>query len=188
MQDALSFATARAWNVWLAAHHGSSTGVWLRLAKKGSGAASITYAEALDLALAWGWIDAVKKGLDDESWLQRFTPRGPRSIWSKINREKALALVAAGKMNPPGLAAIERAKANGRWEAAYDSPRGASVPEDLAAALAKSARAAKFFATLDARNRYAILHRIQTAKKPETRAQRIAKYVAMLAAHEKIHA
>ncbi|UQA57600.1 YdeI/OmpD-associated family protein [Polyangium aurulentum] len=183
----IAFAEPRAWSDWLAAHHASSRGVWLKLAKKASGVASITYPEALEVALAWGWIDGLKRSHDDASWLQKFTPRGPKSLWSKINREKAMALIAAGEMKPSGLAEVERAKKDGRWEAAYDSPSKATVPEDLAAALAKNPRAAAFFATLNAANRYAVLFRIHTAKKPETRAKRIAAFVEMLAKGEKLH-
>ena len=183
----ISFADQPTWADWLAVNHASSRGAWLKLAKKASGVASVTYAEALEVALAWGWIDGQKRSHDDGAWLQKFTPRGPKSIWSKINREKALALIAAGEMKPAGLAEVERAQRDGRWEAAYDSPRGAAVPEDLAAALAGNARAAAFFATLNAANRYAILFRIQTAKKAETRARHIARFVEMLARHEKLH-
>jgi uncharacterized protein YdeI (YjbR/CyaY-like superfamily) len=185
--DSTPFRDARAWGRWLARHHATSTGLWVRLAKKGADTPSVTYAEAVDEALCWGWIDAQKRPLDEHWWLQRFTPRGPRSIWSKINRDKVAALVAADRMAPPGIAAVERAKANGQWDAAYDSPRTATVPDDLAAALAGSQRAAAMFATLDAANRYAILFRVQTAKKAETRARRIAELVAMLARDETLH-
>jgi uncharacterized protein YdeI (YjbR/CyaY-like superfamily) len=186
----LSFATPRAFSTWLAGHHASSRGIWLKIARnamKASGAASITYAEAIDVALAWGWIDGQKQRGDDASWLQKFTPRGARSVWSKINREKALALIKAGAMQPAGLAEVERAKGDGRWAAAYDPPSRATVPADLEAALAKNARAAAFFTTLDSRNRYAVLWRVQTAKKAETRQKRIAEFVAMLARREKLH-
>ncbi len=183
----VSFAQPRAWADWLAANHASSRGVWIKLAKKGSGIASVTYPEALDVALAWGWIDGQKGRFDETAWLQKFTPRGARSLWSKVNREKALALIASGEMKPPGLAEVERAKQDGRWEAAYDSPSRATVPEDLAAALAANARAAEFFSTLNAANRYAVLFRIQTVKQAETRARRIAQFVEMLARHEKLH-
>ena len=183
----LSFAAPRAFSDWLADHHASSRGIWLRLAKKASGTVSITYAEAIDVALAWGWIDGQKQRGDEASWLQKYTPRGAKSVWSKINREKALALIEAGTMQPAGLAEVERAKGDGRWDMAYDSPSQATVPDDLQAALAKNARAAAFFATLDARNRYAVLWRVQTAKKAETRARRIADLVAMLARGEKVH-
>lgn len=183
----VSFENPRAWADWLASNHASSRGVWLKLAKKASGIPSVTYPEALDVALAWGWIDGQKGSLDDTAWLQKFTPRGARSIWSKINREKALALIASGEMKPPGLAEVERAKKDGRWDAAYDSPSRATVPEDFAAALAANARASEFFTTLNSANRYAVLWRIQTVKKAETRARRIAEFVEMLARHEKLH-
>jgi len=174
------------WHAWLAAHHQSSPGVLLRIAKK-SARKTMTYAEAIDVALTWGWIDSRKQALDESAWLQRFTPRTAKSPWSKINRAKAEALIASGKMQPPGLAEVERAKHDGRWERAYDGARTSSVPADLAAALARNARARGFFETLDAANRYAILWRVQTAKKPETRAERITRFVAMCARHETIH-
>jgi uncharacterized protein YdeI (YjbR/CyaY-like superfamily) len=161
--------------------------VWLKLAKKGSSSTSLTYPSALAVALAWGWIDGQKNKFDDAWWLQRFTPRTPKSPWSKINRAKAEALIASGSMEAPGLAEVERAKRDGRWERAYDGARSSSVPADLAAALARNARARAFFEALDAANRYAILYRVQTAKKPETRAERIARFVAMCAKHETIH-
>jgi uncharacterized protein YdeI (YjbR/CyaY-like superfamily) len=182
----LSFATARAFEAWLAKHHGSSKGLWLKLGKKG-GPPSVTYQEALDVALCHGWIDGQKKALDEQWWLQKFVPRGPRSIWSRINTGKAEALIAAGKMKPAGLAAIEAARKDGRWAAAYDSPRTSAIPEDFQAALDRSSRAKKMWATLNAANRYAVLFRIQTAKKPETRARRIADLTAMLARGEKLH-
>lgn len=186
-EETRSFATGKAWDMWLRKHHTKSSGLWMKIAKKGSATRSIGYPEALDGALAWGWIDAQKKGIDDDWWIQRFTPRGPRSIWSKINREKALVLIEQGKMQPPGLAAIERAKKNGQWERAYESQKNAMVPDDLAAALERNKKAKAFFATLDSQNRYAILHRTHLAKKPETRARRIAKFVEMLAKGEKLH-
>jgi uncharacterized protein YdeI (YjbR/CyaY-like superfamily) len=184
----LAFAHQRAFASWLASNHAASRGVWLKLAKKGAEVASLSYAQALEVALAWGWIDGQKKRHDGAYWLQKFTPRGRKSMWSKINREKALALLAAGEMKPAGLHEVERAQRDGRWTAAYDSPRRAVVPDDLAEALAGNARAAAFFATLDARNRYAVLFRIQSAKKAETRARRIAHFVEMLARHEVLHA
>ncbi len=159
--------------------------MWLKIAKKGTGYVSITYAEALDVALCWGWIDSVKNACDDAWWLQKFTPRGPRSIWSKINRAKALALAASGAMKPPGHTEIERAKKDGRWEAAYEGAKNATVPDDFAAALAKSPSAAKFFAALDGASRYAILFRIHNVKRTETRARKIAAFVQMLARGEK---
>lgn len=186
--DVRAFASPSAWDTWLQKHHATSPGLWLKLAKKGAGVKSVTYAEALEVALAWGWIDGQKAAHDEAAWLQRFTPRGPRSIWSKVNRDKANALIASGKMQPAGLAQVERAKADGRWEAAYDSQSRAAVPEDLAAELATRPRAAAFFAGLDSANRYAILFRLHTAKKAETRAKRLALFVGMLERGEKLHA
>jgi uncharacterized protein YdeI (YjbR/CyaY-like superfamily) len=181
------FADQHEWLVWLDANHASSPGLWLRLAKKASGIPSVTYAEALEVALCYGWIDGQKKSYDESSWLQKFTPRGARSIWSKINREKAQALIASGQMKPAGLKAIERAKQDGRWDAAYDSSSTASVPSDFQAALESNPKANAFFATLNSTNRYAILFRIQTAKKAETRARRIQEFIAMLERHEKLY-
>jgi uncharacterized protein YdeI (YjbR/CyaY-like superfamily) len=183
----VSFAHAQAWSTWLASNRASSRGVWLKVAKKGSGRVSVTYAEALEVAIVWGWIDGQRRAFDETWFLQKFTPRGPRSIWSKINRERALALIAAGKMRPPGLSEVERAKRDGRWEAAYEGQRSATVPPDLAAALAANPRAAAFFETLNSQNRYAVLFRTHTAKRPETRARRIAKFIEMLAKHEKLY-
>lgn len=173
------------WSAWLERNGAQSKGVLLRLGKKA--ARTLTYAEALDAALAWGWIDSQKRSLDAEAWLQRFSPRKAQSPWSKINRAKAEALIAAGKMAAPGLAEVDRAKRDGRWERAYDGARSATVPADLAAALGANARASAFFATLDGANRYAILHRVQTAKLPATRADRIARFVGMCARHETLH-
>jgi len=157
------------------------------ITKQGKGAPALSYAEALDIALAWGWIDGQKRAHDDRAWLQRFTPRRPRSTWSKINRDKAEALIRAGAMQPPGLREVERAREDGRWDAAYDAARTSQVPDDLVQALARNKRAAAFFEALDGANRYAILYRVQTARKPETRAERIARFVAMLANHETLH-
>jgi uncharacterized protein YdeI (YjbR/CyaY-like superfamily) len=185
-ESVLAPASVEKWQAWLREHHGGSTGVLLRIPKKGAGS-TLTYATALDVALAWGWIDSQKRALDDEAWLQRFTPRTARSPWSKINRAKAEALIASGRMEAPGLAEVERAKGDGRWERAYDGARTATVPDDLAAALARNARARAFFDGLDGANRYAILYHVNAAKRPETRAQRIAKFVAMCAAHETLH-
>jgi uncharacterized protein YdeI (YjbR/CyaY-like superfamily) len=183
----LSFADAHAWSAWLRKHHESSTGLWLQLAKKGARVPSVTYAEALEEALCWGWIDGQRAPFDAEAWLQRFTPRGPRSIWSKINRDKAEALIASGRMQPAGHAAIAQAKENGRWEAAYDSQRSATVPTDLEAALEANPRAKTFFAGLDSANRYAILFRLHHATRPETRARKLHQYVEMLAKGERLH-
>jgi uncharacterized protein YdeI (YjbR/CyaY-like superfamily) len=185
-EPTLDLPDAAAWRAWLASHHARSSGALLRIAKNG-GPPSITYAEALEVALAWGWIDGQKRALDSQAWLQRFTPRRPRSPWSKINRQKAQALIAAGAMQPPGLAEVERARRDGRWDRAYDGARVAEVPADLAAALAGNARARDFFQQIDGANRYAILYRVQTAKKPQTRADRIARFVAMCARHQTIH-
>jgi len=187
-EPVLAAATAADWSAWLREHHARTPGVLLRLSKRrGAGAGALTYAEALDVALSWGWIDSQKRALDEGAWLQRFSRRSPRSPWSKINRAKAEALIARGEMRPPGLAEVERAKRDGRWARAYDGARTSTVPADLAAALARNARARTFFDQLDAANRYAILYRVQTAKKPETRAERIARFVAMCARHELIH-
>ena len=182
----LVVSSAAKWHEWLASRHASSEGVLLRIAKK-SVPKAMTYAEALDVALAWGWIDSQKLPLDDSAWIQRFTPRTTRSPWSKTNCAKAEALIAAGTMEPPGLAEVERAKRDGRWGRAYDGSRTSEVPADLAAALARNGRARVFFEALDRANRYAILYRVQTAKKPETRAERIARFVAMCARHETLH-
>jgi uncharacterized protein YdeI (YjbR/CyaY-like superfamily) len=183
----LSFAKADEFADWLAQHHDSTPGLWLRIAKKSAGRPTLDYAGALEVALCWGWIDGQKKALDDTYWLQRFTPRSARSKWSRINREKAETLMASGAMQPPGQTQVDKAKADGRWDAAYEGSRSASVPDDLAAALAKDPAAAALFEQLDGRNRYAILYRIQDAKRPQTRAARIEKYVAMLARGELIH-
>lgn len=185
--DARVFATRSAWAKWLDGHHATSQGIWVRLAKKGSKLAAIAHAEALEEALCYGWIDAQKRPESEHAWLQRFTPRKPKSIWSKINREKALALIAAGRMQPAGLAQVERAKKDGRWEQAYDSPANAAVPDDLQSALDANPQAKAFLATLDRANRYAVLWRIQSAKRAETRARRIEQFVAMLARREKLH-
>jgi uncharacterized protein YdeI (YjbR/CyaY-like superfamily) len=183
----VAFANARAWASWLDEHHATSSGIWIQIAKKGAGIASVHYPEVLDVALAYGWIDAVRRSRDATTFLQRFTPRGPRSVWSKINRAKALALIASGAMKPAGLAEVQRAKKDGRWAAAYEGQKNAKVPDDLAAALAADPRAAAFFAALDSQNRYAILFRLHGAKKAETRARRLAHFVEMLAKHEKLH-
>jgi uncharacterized protein YdeI (YjbR/CyaY-like superfamily) len=183
----LECASAASWTRWLDRHHASAAGVWLRIAKKDSGIASIDHPAALEEALCWGWIDGQRKSDDAKYFLQRFTPRTRRSIWSQINRAKVLKLIDEGRMQPAGLAEIERAKADGRWDAAYEAASTATVPPDLQAALDANKKAAKFFAALDARNRYAVLFRTQGAKKPETRARRIAQFVEMLAKGEKIH-
>ena len=175
------------WAQWLVAHHDSARGVWLRIAKKGAPRPSLTYAEALEVALCFGWIDGQKQRENVHYWLQRFTPRSSKSIWSKINRDSALKYVRDGRMQPSGLAEVERAQADGRWDAAYASSSTVTVPPDLQAALAANRKASDFFATLNAQNRFAMLFRIHTAKKPETRARRIAQYVDMLAQHQTLH-
>ncbi|MFE0488316.1 YdeI/OmpD-associated family protein [Streptomyces griseoaurantiacus] len=185
--ETVTFASAEAFEAWLGENHAASPGIWLKLRKKGPEVVALDYVQALEVALCYGWIDGQKATFDDQWWLQRFTPRRPGSRWSKINRDKATALVEQGRMRPPGQAEIDRARADGRWEAAYDGARTASVPEDLAAALAAVPAAAAFFETLDRRNRYAVLYRVQDAKKAETRARRIEKFVEMLARGEKPH-
>jgi uncharacterized protein YdeI (YjbR/CyaY-like superfamily) len=182
-----AFASPAALERWLHAHHEESPGIWLRLMKKASGQPGVTYAEALDLALAFGWIDGQTKTYDAHSWLRKFVPRGARSIWSKINRAKALVLITEERMQPAGLVQVDRAKKDGRWAAAYDSPSNAKPPADFSAALAASPRAAAFFSTLKGANRYAVLFRVQAPKKPETRARKIREMVAMLEKGEKIH-
>lgn len=184
---ALSFASPAGWEAWLAEQHAISNGLWLKIAKKGSGFESVSYSDALDVALCYGWIDGQKEAYDGDYWLQRLTPRGARSKWSKLNRERAIKLIEQGRMQPAGLREVEHAKADGRWEAAYAGQRAAAVPEDLQRALDGNDAARAFFSTLDSANRYAILYRIQDAKKPETRARRIDKYTAMLGERKKIH-
>jgi uncharacterized protein YdeI (YjbR/CyaY-like superfamily) len=179
--------TVAAWERWLKRHHATAAGVWIRMAKKASGIASVDHPEALEVALCYGWIDGQRKGDGDQHFLQRFTPRTARSTWSKINRDKVLKLIDDGRMQPAGLAEIERARADGRWDAAYDAQSVATVPPDLQAALDANRKAKAFFATLDSRNRFAILFRTQGAKKPETRARRIAQFVEMLAKGEKVY-
>ena len=181
------FKSQDAWEKWLGANHAKSSGVWMQIAKKDSGIPTVTYQEALDVALCYGWIDGQKQPYDAEYWLQRFTPRGPRSIWSKINTAKAEALIESGRMRPAGLAAIEAAKATGRWESAYQPSSNAEVPPELQAALDKNRKAKAFFETLRGANRYALIFRVQTAKKPETRAKRVAQFVDMLERGETIY-
>jgi uncharacterized protein YdeI (YjbR/CyaY-like superfamily) len=183
----LLFATPAELEAWLEANHAESEGVWLKIAKKGVEPPSVTYGEALEVALCFGWIDSQKRGHDESHFLQRFTPRRPRGRWSKINREKAEALIEAGAMRPAGLAEVEAAQADGRWDAAYESARTATVPADLQRELDANPAAAEFFAGLDGANRYAILYRLDEAKKPETRERRLRKFVAMLERGEKIH-
>ncbi|MEO7083427.1 MAG: YdeI/OmpD-associated family protein [Gemmatimonadaceae bacterium] len=187
-EERLAFTTAAAWEAWLAKNHGRPDGITMRLAKLKSGIPSVTYPDALDVALCYGWIDAVKGRESDTHYTQRFTPRRARSIWSKVNRDKVAALIASGRMKPAGLAEIERAKTDGRWDAAYGgfSAKDA-IPDDLGAALAKSRKAKAFFETLNSQNRYAILFRLHQAKRPETRDKRLGMFVAMLEKGETIY-
>src|SRR5687768_2305308 len=183
----LPFATKNKWLDWLARQHDKSAGMWLKLAKKDLGIPSLTYDEAVEAALCYGWIDGQKKGFDEKYWLQKFTPRGPKSIWSKINTLKAEKLIASGEMKPAGLKAIEAAKQDGRWDAAYESQKNISIPEDFESALNQNKKAKVFFATLNSVNRYAILFRIHNVKKAETRARRIKQFIEMLEKNEKLY-
>lgn len=185
--EPLRFATPRAFEAWLRKNHASSDGAWLLMAKAGAEEPTVTYPHAVEIALCYGWIDGQKKALDERHWLQRFTPRRARSLWSKANREKAEALIQSGRMQPSGLAEVVRAKSDGRWDTAYDGARTAVVPPDLQAALDARPEARTFFARLDGANRYAVLWRVQTAKRSETRSRRIEALVEMLARGEKIH-
>jgi uncharacterized protein YdeI (YjbR/CyaY-like superfamily) len=185
-QSVLSFATVPDCEAWFCEHDAGHSGFWLKIGRMGA-AKTVNYFEALDVALCHGWIDGQKRGYDDTYWLQRFTPRSPRSKWSQINRDKAEALIKAGRMHPAGQAQIDAAKADGRWAAAYAGQKSATVPDDLAAALAADPQANAFFETLSGSNRFAILYRVHDAKKPETRAARIAKFVEMCHNHETVH-
>ena len=181
------FRSAKAFGAWLARNHGKSHGIWLRLFKKDSGVATVTYQEALEEALCYGWIDGQVRKFDEESWVQRFTPRRARSLWSKRNVGKAEGLIAAGRMQAAGLKQIEAAKADGRWAKAYASPREMKVPEDFLEALAKDAKANAFFRTLNRANCYAIAWNLHNAKKAETRERRMKKYLEMMRKGERIH-
>jgi uncharacterized protein YdeI (YjbR/CyaY-like superfamily) len=181
------FDSPEAWEKWLAENHASSTAVRVKIAKRASGIASVAYPEVLDIAISYGWIDGVRNAFDDKYFLQRFTPRGPRSRWSKINRQKATMLIESGEMKPAGRREVERARADGRWDAAYDSYRTATVPDDLQRALDENPAALEFFATLNSQNRYAVLYRIHEAKKPGTRARRIAQFVEMLSKGKQLY-
>lgn len=183
----MSFAFAADWERWLEDNHAVSDGVWIKMAKKGSGIDSVRYPEVLDVALCFGWIDGRREALDERYFLQRFTPRRARSRWSRINRDKVERLHADGRMRAAGLSEVARAQADGRWEAAYDGQQTISVPDDLQRELNARPRAKAFFAELTSQNRYAILYRLQDAKRPETRARRLAKFVAMLEARESIY-
>ena len=183
----LSFKNQQDWEAWLEEHHADMKGVWLKIAKKDTKISSVNYSDALDSALCYGWIDGQKASFDEQHWLQKFTPRGAKSIWSKVNCDRAEALIAANRMQPAGMQQIERAKADGRWDAAYEGQRKITVPPDLQRELDNNPKAQDFFNTLDSANRYAILFRIHTAKKPETRAARIQKFIEMLENGQKIH-
>lgn len=182
-----SFVDRSEWEAWLGANHVSSRGLWIRFAKKASRHASVSHADALESALCYGWIDGQTDTDDEDWWLQKFSPRGKSSIWSKINRAKVEELTKRGLMKPSGLKEATRAREDGRWDAAYDSVRGSVVPHDLQTALDGNAKARAFFGTLNSKNRYAVLFRIQTAKKAETRASRVEKFVDMLERHELIY-
>jgi uncharacterized protein YdeI (YjbR/CyaY-like superfamily) len=183
----MRFERQEDWAIWLDENHATSPGVWVKLAKKTSKKQSVSYDEAVEVALCYGWIDGQSSGQDESFWLQKFTPRRSKSVWSKINRERAERLIENGQMRPAGLAAVESAKQDGRWDAAYDSPSTASVPADFQAALDRNSTAQAFYATLNSTNRYAILHRIQTARKPETRAKRIQQFIQMLENQERLY-
>lgn len=183
----LEFASPEAWAAWLDRHHRTAAGAWLRLAKKGCPRELISHLQALEAALCYGWIDSQKRPESATTWLEKYSPRGPKSAWSKINRAKAGSLIASGRMKPAGLGEVERAREDGRWSRAYDPPSAATVPADLQDELDRNTRASAFFATLDRANRYAVLWRIQTAVRPDTRARRIRQFVAMLGRHETLH-
>ena len=181
------FESQKDWEAWLEEHHDTSVGLWLKISKKDSGIDSVSYPEALDVAIIYGWIDSQKASFDDKFWLQRFTPRRPKSKWSKVNRKKATELIEQGKMKTAGLKEVETARQDGRWDQAYDSQSNATVPDDFRQELDRNPGAQEFFATLNSANRYAILYQIQDAKKSETRARRIEKYVAMLNEQKKFY-
>jgi len=186
-EPTLEFAARAEWEAWLAQHHASAKGVWIRLSKKGVQPATLSRADVLEVALCWGWIDGQAKSLGETHWVQRFTPRRRQSRWSQINRAAAEQLIARGLMQPSGLAEVEAARADGRWDAAYASPANITVPDDLQRAFDAEPRAREQFDALDSRNRFAVLYRIEEAKRPQTRAARIEKFVAMLARGEKLH-
>lgn len=187
IESVLECASQQEWEAWLVKHHENTKEVWLRLAKKGTGAVTVSRAEALEVALCYGWIDGQSASLNETFWLQRFTPRTRRSKWSRINCDAVEKLIVEGKMQPAGLAAVEAAKADGRWDAAYEPPSTIKVPPDLQQRLSEKPAAEAFFNGLDSRNRYAILYQIHDAKKPETRLRRIEKFVSMLERGETIH-
>ena len=178
--ETLCCSTRADWEAWLHDHHADSPGVWLQIAKKSAGIPSVDHAQALDVAVCFGWIDGQRRGLDDSYFLQRFTPRGPRSKWSQINRDKALGLIAAGRMHPAGMAQVQAAQADGRWEAAYEPQSRATVPDDLQAALDLNPAAREFFQTLTGTRRYAFLYRLHQVRSPARRARRVADYIVIL--------
>jgi uncharacterized protein YdeI (YjbR/CyaY-like superfamily) len=182
-----AFASAAEWEAWLDAEHASSDGVWIKFAKKGSGIDSVSYPEAVEIGLCFGWIDSQMKSLDERFYIQKFTPRRAKSKWSRVNREKIEELTKQGRMKPAGLAEVELAKADGRWEAAYSSPANVEVPDDLQKALDASPKAAEFWAVLNKSNRYAIVYQLEDAKKPETRTRRLEKFLGMLERGEKLY-
>jgi uncharacterized protein YdeI (YjbR/CyaY-like superfamily) len=186
-EQVLAFSTQKLWRVWLLKHHAKSKGVQLRVFKKGTGVKSVNYDQALDEALCFGWIDGQKNKYDERSWLQRFTPRRPRSLWSKRNREHVARLIKAKQMMPAGLEEVKRAKKDGRWERAYDAPKDMKVPEDFLKALRQDAQAHQFFKTLNKANVYAIAWRLQLAKKPETRERWKAKFLELMRSGTRIH-
>jgi uncharacterized protein YdeI (YjbR/CyaY-like superfamily) len=183
----ISFVTQQGWEAWLEENHVDARGIWLKMTKKATGIPSVSYAEALESALCYGWIDGQKASFDEQYWLQKFTPRGPKSMWSKINCDKATALLASGRMQPVGIRQVEQAKADGRWDAAYEPQSKMTIPDDFQKELDNNPKAMEFFNTLNSVNRYAILYRIQTAKKSETRSARISKFITMLSEHQKIY-
>jgi len=180
------FETQESWSNWLEKNE-SASGIWVQIAKKGSGINSINYKETLEVALCFGWIDGVSNKFDEKTWVQRFTPRKPNSKWSKINKDKAEELIASGNMRPSGMAAIELAKQKGIWDSAYDSQKNATIPADLQNELDKNQEAAEFFKSLESVNRYAILYRLQTTRNPEIRTKKLAQFIEMLNRKEKIH-
>ncbi len=183
----LSFGSQQEWEQWLEAGHATSTGLWLKIPKKGTGIETVSYAAALDSAIYYGWIDGQKGSYDEQFWLQKFTPRGRKSKWSQVNRDKVTELLRQGRMKPAGLAQVERAREDGRWDAAYEPQSTATIPDDLQRELDKNPAAQAFFTALDSANRYAILYRLHDAKKPETRARRLEQYVSMLNEQKKLH-
>jgi uncharacterized protein YdeI (YjbR/CyaY-like superfamily) len=185
--EVMSFETQQDLEAWLKEHYTDTKGIWLKIAKKEARTPSVSYSEALESAICYGWIDGQKASFDDRYWLQKFTPRTARSIWSKVNCDKATALITEGRMQPAGLRQVERAKSDGRWDKAYDSQSKITIPDDFQRELDNNPKAREFFKTLNSVNRYAILFRIQTAKKPETRSARIKKFIEMLSQHQKIY-